>query len=111
MVAMGKEQTGIRVPSLLVKAAIKLVQQSVLKRSGLDLNKLKPIEHVDKCGPHVVWSASGFRLSCGTCAVVVIPSGRSSQHCFVTVKMTTSLVSTTAGKCAWFTVVCAARVA
>lgn len=48
MVAMGKEQTGIRVPSLLVKAAIKLVQQSVLKRSGLDLNKLKPIEHVDK---------------------------------------------------------------
>ena len=45
---MGKEQTGVRVPGLIVKAAIKIVQSAVLKRSGLDINKLKPIEHVDK---------------------------------------------------------------
>lgn len=48
MVAMGKEQAGYKVPNFLVSAAIKIVQQAVLKRSGMDLNKLKPIENVDK---------------------------------------------------------------
>ncbi len=39
---------GIRVPNFVIKAAIKLVQQSVWKRAKMDINKLKPIENVDK---------------------------------------------------------------
>ena len=46
---MGKEQAGIRVPGFVIKAAIKMVQQSVWKRAKMDINKLKPIENVDKC--------------------------------------------------------------
>ncbi len=53
MVAMGKEQAGFRVPGFVIKTVIKMVQQSVLKRAKMDINKLKPIENVDKC----VWAA------------------------------------------------------
>lgn len=48
MVAMGKEQAGFRVPGFVIKTVIKMVQQSVLKRAKMDINKLKPIENVDK---------------------------------------------------------------
>ena len=58
---MGKEQAGIRVPGFVIKAAIKLVQQSVWKRAKMDINPLKPIEHVDKCEDSLPVVASGFR--------------------------------------------------
>ena len=46
---MGKGEAGFKVPGLVIKAATKMVQGSVLKKSGLDMYKLKPIENVDKC--------------------------------------------------------------
>mmetsp|Transcript_44078 Transcript_44078/g.102963 ORF Transcript_44078/g.102963 Transcript_44078/m.102963 type:complete len:383 (+) Transcript_44078:61-1209(+) len=36
-------------PSLLVAAAIRLVRKTVLKRTGMDILKLKPIENVHTC--------------------------------------------------------------
>lgn len=49
MVALGKEQTGYKVPGIFISAAIKMVRQSVMKKAKMDINKLKPIQHVDKC--------------------------------------------------------------
>jgi len=48
MVEMGKGEAGFKVPGFVIKAATKMVQSSVLKKSGLDMFKLKPIANVDK---------------------------------------------------------------
>lgn len=36
-------------PEFLVKAFMRMVRSTILKRSGLDILKLKPIQHVDTC--------------------------------------------------------------
>ncbi len=79
---MGKEQTGMRVPNFVVKAAIKMVQSSVMKRAKMDINKLKPIENVDKCVACVrccsMRAAVSFRHQCSDPAL-----SRADVQCLV----------------------------
>ena len=49
---MGKAEAAFKVPGFVLKAAIKMIQSSVLKKAGLDMYKLKPIADVDKCVSH-----------------------------------------------------------
>ena len=51
MIEVGKADAGIRVPGFVLKMAVKMVQGSVMKKSGMDLYKLKPIANVDKYVP------------------------------------------------------------
>lgn len=45
---MAKTQATIRVPGFVISTAIKFVRSSVLKKTKMDINKLKPIKDVDK---------------------------------------------------------------
>lgn len=48
LVEMGKAQTGYAIPAFVVAGAIRMVRSSVLKKAGVDIDKLKPIADVDK---------------------------------------------------------------
>lgn len=75
MVAMGKAEAGFKVPNWVLKAALKMVQSSVQKKSGLDLYKLKPIRNVDKYSVLLwLWSSallslSVVKIACLCCAL------------------------------------------
>lgn len=70
MVAMGKAEAGFKVPNWVLKAALKMVQSSVQKKSGLDLYKLKPIRNVDKYSVLLLlWRLSVVKLACLCCAL------------------------------------------
>lgn len=101
LVLTAKEQVGFKIPGLLVKAAIKVIRSAVLKRSGMDIDKLKPIEHVDK--------SVGF-FSSGNVPVVfpssAVRAGPSSRPSSVTAKMTTSSPHITANRCAYLLIAC-----
>lgn len=60
---MGKAEAGFKVPNWVLKAALKMVQSSVQKKSGLDLYKLKPIRNVDKYSVLLLWSSALLSLS------------------------------------------------
>ena len=68
---MGKAEAGFKVPNWVLKAALKMVQSSVQKKSGLDLYKLKPIRNVDKYSVLLLlWSSALLSLSLSSSLLV-----------------------------------------
>lgn len=44
----GKAQSGYNIPGFVINIAIRMVASSVWKKSHLDINALRPMQHVDQ---------------------------------------------------------------
>ena len=80
LVANGLATSGYRVPSFLVSAALRVIRNSVKRKSGLDIFNLRPIADVDKAFIPAVSVADRARTVCTVWPRVRAHASRHSAH-------------------------------